>query len=150
MREDKTSLRRALEILAEYQVTNEKEGRLQAILNAYPEPANHEPGTRFVVVEIPPEASDEATEEITEKVLRSAAEVDRDYDSPWDLFAYRQHNAPPGDVPAVNTKALDAAAKAACELVYPPKTNRAWDDVDDFERDCWRAVVQAVWASSSE
>lgn len=119
---------------------------------------DHEPGTRFVVVEIPPEASEEAADEITEKLFECAADLNeaailrskRAGGDPWDLFMYRQHNAPPPNVPAaVSADVIEAAAQAACEFTYPPKTNKRWDLVDDYEQDCWREIVRLIAASVS-
>jgi hypothetical protein len=88
----------------------------EAYAAAHPvEPApehDYEPGTRFLVIEIPPAASDEVADEITEKVFQHAAELDEQYDGPWDLFIYRQHNAPPANVPALSAGVSDEAVEA--------------------------------------
>jgi hypothetical protein len=51
-----------------------------------------------------------------------------------------------GNEPAspISDDTIEQAAKAACEFVYPPKTHRAWIDVDDYEQDCWRATARTL------
>lgn len=51
-----------------------------------------------------------------------------------------------GDAPAspISDDMVEQAAKAACEFVYPPKTHRAWIDVDDYEQDSWRATARTL------
>lgn len=99
---------------------------LRALLAAHPESAaEHGPGTRFVVVEIPPGASDREADEITEKVSAAAHEIDGQYDGSWDLFIYRQHNAPPANVPALpGTGVTEQAVEAAARTYYE---NLGWD-----------------------
>jgi len=46
--------------------------------------------------------------------------------------------------PPISDDVIEQAAKAACEFVYPPKTHRAWDDVDDYEQDSWRATARTL------
>jgi len=46
--------------------------------------------------------------------------------------------------PAVTGEMVERAAVAACEFVYPPKTHRAWEDVDDYEQNSWRATVRVA------
>lgn len=48
----------------------------------------------------------------------------------------------------ITDEAVEAAAIAACEHVYPPKTHRKWDDVDDFEQDSWRATMRVAIAAA--
>jgi hypothetical protein len=62
---------------------------------------DYEPGTLFVVVEIPPECPRDVADDLTEKIMIYAAEIEPDDREGWDLFVYRQHNAPPADVPRV-------------------------------------------------
>lgn len=44
----------------------------------------------------------------------------------------------------ISDEMIEQAAKAACEFVYPPKTHRAWEDVDDFEQASWRATASVL------
>jgi hypothetical protein len=48
------------------------------------------------------------------------------------------------DSSPISDAMVEQAAKAACEFVYPPKTHRAWDDVDDYEQDSWRATARTL------
>lgn len=59
-----------------------------------------------------------------------------------DLWAAIQPAGVPG-LP-ISDETIEQAAKAACEFVYPPKTHRAWIDVDDFEQDSWRATARVL------
>jgi hypothetical protein len=79
---------------------------------------DYEPGTRFVVVEIPPQASDDAAGKIARDLMNYAALLDETYGGPdWDLFAYMQHNAPPADVPRLPPATNERAGEAENCLV---------------------------------
>jgi hypothetical protein len=84
----------------------------------------YEPGTRFVVIEIPPAVDDEIADEITEKLFDAAGAIDQQYDGPWDLFIYRQHNAPPVDVPAVRPQPTREQIREALNKAYAAGMNR--------------------------
>ena len=49
-------------------------------------------------------------------------------------------------------EAREAAAKAACETAYPPsptgrvKAHDSWDEIEEWERDAWRATANAAVA----
>jgi hypothetical protein len=91
----------------------------QELLAAHPvEPAaepDHEPGTAFLVIEVPPEGAAFA-DEFGLKVFEYAHSLEQDYRGrSWDLFMYRQHSAPPADVPAASPAEVDPETGcAAC------------------------------------